>query len=75
MTPAQTGSDSCKGLLAALVLTLVLLTPLAVRGQNTDLTGTVVDSLTNEVLPNVLVTLDESSFRVLATHSKGGGRG
>ncbi len=51
--------------LPALALTLVLLTPLAVRGQNTDLTGTVVDSLTNEVLPNVLVTLGESSFGVL----------
>jgi hypothetical protein len=48
-----------------LITTLALLTPLGVRGQSTDLTGTVADSLTNEVLPNVLVTLGESSFGVL----------
>ena len=51
--------------LMALALTLVLLTPVGVRGQSTDLTGTVVDSLTNEVLPNVLVALEGSSFAVL----------
>ena len=65
MRAAQTGGALRRGSLPALALTLVLLTPLAVRGQNTDLTGTVVDSLTNEVLPNVLVTLGESSFRAL----------
>ncbi len=48
-----------------LTITLALVTPLGVRGQSTDLTGTVVDSLTNEVLPNVLVTLGESSFGAL----------
>ena len=48
-----------------LITTLAILPPLGVRGQSTDLTGTVADSLTNEVLPNVLVTLGESSFGVL----------
>ena len=65
MRAAQTGGSVPRGLLPALALTLVLLAPLGVRGQSTDLTGTVVDSLTNEVLPNVLVALDESSFGVL----------
>ena len=48
-----------------LLMTVALLAPLGVRGQSTDLTGTVVDSLTNEVLPSVLVSLGESSFGVL----------
>ena len=48
-----------------LLIILALLAPLGVRGQSTDLTGTVVDSLTNEVLPSVLVSLGESSFGVL----------
>ena len=48
-----------------LLTTVALLAPLGVRGQSTDLTGTVVDSLTNEVLPSVLVSLGESSFGVL----------
>ncbi len=48
-----------------LLTTLAFLSPLGVRGQSTDLTGTVVDSLTNEVLPSVLVSLGESSFGVL----------
>ena len=65
MRAAQTGGSVPSGLLPALALTLVLLAPPGVRGQSTDLTGTVVDSLTNEVLPNVLVALDESSFGVL----------
>ena len=55
-----------RGLKTTLLLTtLALLAPLGVRGQSTDLTGTVVDSLTNEVLPSVLVSLGESSFGVL----------
>ena len=55
-----------RGLKTTLLLTtLALLTPLGVRSQSTDLTGTVVDSLTNEVLPNVLVALGESSLGVL----------
>ena len=62
MRAAQTGGSVPRGLLPALALTLVLLAPPGVRGQSTDLTGTVVDSLTNEVLPNVLVSLGESSF-------------
>ncbi|MCH7891079.1 MAG: TonB-dependent receptor [Gemmatimonadetes bacterium] len=68
MRAAQTQrSDPCpvRAVLPALAFALALLTPLGVRGQNTDLTGTVVDSLTNEVLPNVLVSLGESSFGVL----------
>ena len=48
-----------------MLTTLAFLAPLGVRGQSTDLTGTVVDSLTNEVLPSVLVSLGESSFGVL----------
>ena len=48
-----------------LLTTVALLAPLGVRGQSTDLTGTVVDSLTNEVLPSVLVSLGESYFGVL----------
>ena len=48
-----------------LLTTVALLVPLGVRGQSTDLTGTVMDSLTNEVLPNVMVTLSESSFAAL----------
>ncbi len=48
-----------------LLTTLAFLSPLGVRGQSTDLTGTVVDSLTNEVLPSGLVSLGESSFGVL----------
>ena len=55
-----------RGLKTTLLLTtLALLAPLGVRGQSTDLTGTVVDSLTNEVLPSVFVSLGESSFGVL----------
>ena len=50
---------------ATLAFALALLAPPGVRGQSTDLTGTVVDSLTNEVLPSVLVSLGESSFGVL----------
>ena len=48
-----------------MLTTLAFLAPLGVRGQSTDLTGTVVDSLTNEALPSVLVSLGESSFGVL----------
>ena len=55
-----------RGLKTTLLLTtLALLAPLGVRGQGTALTGTVVDSLTNEVLPSVFVSLGESSFGVL----------
>ena len=48
-----------------LTITLFLLTPLGVRSQSTDLTGTVVDSLSNEVLPNVSIAVGESSFGAL----------
>ena len=48
-----------------MLTTLAFLAPLGVRGQSTDLMGTVVDSLTNEVLPSVMVSLGESSFGVL----------
>ena len=50
------------------VLTLALTVgslPLKARAQSVDLTGTVVDSLTNEVLPNVSVALGESSYSAL----------
>ena len=45
-------------------LALALL-PTGGRAQSTDLTGTVVDSLTNEVLPSVLVSLGELPLGVL----------
>ena len=51
--------DRRQGHLPALALALVLLMPPGVRGQSSDLTGIVVDSLSNEVLPNVLLTLGE----------------
>jgi len=59
------GFSRHKCFLPVLVLGLVLVTPLGVHGQSTDMTGIVVDSLTNEVLPNVQVTLGESSFGTL----------
>ena len=46
----------------ALTLGLVLLVPVGASGQSSNLTGTVLDSLTNEVLPNVSVALGESSY-------------
>ena len=59
----------CRGCLPALAFTLTFtlafLMPLNARGQSVDLTGTVVDSLTNEVLPNVSVALGESSYSAL----------
>ncbi len=48
-----------------MLMTLALLTPLGVWSQSTDVTGTVVDSLSYEVLPNVSITLGESSFGAL----------
>ena len=69
--PQMVGADVglCRGCLPALAFTLTFtlafLMPLNARGQSVDLTGTVVDSLTNEVLPNVSVALGESSYSAL----------
>ena len=59
------GFSRHKCFLPVLALGLVLVMPVSVHGQSTDMTGIVVDSLTNEVLPNVQVTLGESSFGTL----------
>ncbi|MCH7933635.1 MAG: TonB-dependent receptor plug domain-containing protein [Gemmatimonadetes bacterium] len=59
------GFSRHKCFLPVLALGLVLVMPVSVHGQSTDMTGIVVDSLTNEVLPNVQVTLGGSSFGTL----------
>ena len=54
-----------RGFLLVLALVLILITPPDAHGQSRDLTGAVVDSLTNEVLPNVVVSLGEPSLDAL----------
>ena len=69
MRAAQTVRADCglpRRCLPTLTFALALaLLPTGGRAQSTDLTGTVVDSLTNEVLPSVLVSLGEPRLGVL----------